>query len=234
MAVKTISDLLQSCISTDMHRMSLMGVAETSDEQGVFRVATDTHRLVAVKMSGPIEEKYTKIVYPEHVAMAIDASKYPNWQRVIPEESTRSIKLPIHALKQALRSVMAVANENANRATLAFSMMSCDIYAQSETTGVVRATIEALEPNNIDGFRIALNAKYLMDILPLRCEGKDNPKYIVLSMTENCRPVVITYDIENSWSAARVVVMPMALAEIAPEANGKQMKSKKEKDLATR
>jgi hypothetical protein len=214
MTIRTISDLLQSALSTDGHRQILTAVCEDRGTDGTFRVSTDTFRLVAIKTGPPVAKvkEARVLVYPEEVAMAIGPKPaYPNWRRIIPGKPTRSVVLYTPALRMAVNAAMVAGKNNASRVRLSFYGKNLTVMARSEGHGESAFTMVCEEVNNMDGLEIAFNGKYLLDAMPIIKNTKQ--AFIKIEATENSRPIIITFPrTEGAWQEARVIIMPMAIA----------------------
>lgn len=211
-AIKTISDLLMAAVSTDSHRLILCGVCEDVSEEGTFRVATDTHRLVYVRTGDGCKKgnESMRVLYPEDVALAAVNSHYPSWRKVIPSESTRSVDLFIPSLRVAVTSALVAGRHNANRIKLKFSKAGLVVTGRCEAFGEAAFSLAMERPCGMEGFEIAFNGRYVLDSLP----QFKNPEHawIRLEMTESSRPATFSYpNAEGHWQDVRVVLMPMAL-----------------------
>lgn len=213
MAVRTISDLLKTAVSKDTHRLILCGVCEDAGEDGTFRVATDTHRMVIVRVGDPAPKgkESVRVIYPEDVAFEAVNSMYPTWRKVVPTAVTRSVDLHIPSLRVAVTSAMAAGKFNANRIRLTFEGSSALISGKSEEFGSSVFSMPMQRPISLENFEIAFNGKYLLDSLP--AFRNDDQAWVRFEMTESCRPAILTYpNAEGHWTNVRVVLMPMALA----------------------
>ncbi len=206
---KTVSDLLRNCASDDKHRLMLCGIAEDSGEDGVFRISTDTHRLIAVKIGEPKKERYSKLIYPEDIAETKGA--YPDWRRVLPKEFTRSVEFDADALALAVQCAMTAGKFNARRLKFSFNGDQCFVRGTCEGKGEAQFTLASYDQNNVENFCIAFNGSYIIDLLPVL--GLDEGTRVRLEMTESSRPVIITYpNAPDLWTKTRSCIMPMALA----------------------
>jgi DNA polymerase III sliding clamp (beta) subunit (PCNA family) len=211
MQVKTVSDVLANCVSKDKHRMVLQCVVEDRGKDGVYRVATDTHRLAALKMDDSAVGEGVSILYPDHLAIALKVINYPHWRRVMPEAETltRLATVPITPLIRALKAVGEIAKDNSYRVIFAFEGSTLNVRGKSEAVGTVACDIHLPTEFKGDRFEIGLNYKYILDALPVSRE-KDFEN-AVFGMSHSSRPVKITYETCGDFAELSYMIMPIAL-----------------------
>lgn len=128
--------------------------------------------------------------------------KYPNWERVVPAESTRSWSLERDQLGSKVRRAMIVAKDSANRLRFKGNEETLLIAARSEEKGDAKEELNMISTNG--DLEIAFNGKYVLDALePISGPG------IKVEMTESMRPAIFrSADEEKQYFC---VIMPMSL-----------------------
>ena len=126
---------------------------------------------------------------------------YPNWQRVVPAETTRSWTLEVDHLQNKVKRAMIVARDSASRIRFKGDGDSILISAKSEDRGDAKETLPIVADNG--DIEIAFNGKYVLDALaPIGGAG------VKVEMTESTRPAVfLPADPEKDY---KCVIMPMA------------------------
>jgi DNA polymerase-3 subunit beta len=131
------------------------------------------------------------------------AGTYPNWERVVPAESTRAWSVEGDQLKEKVHRTMILARDNANRVRFKGSGDQIVIAARSEEKGEAKEEV-AMVPSNGD-VEIAFNGQYVQEALgPIEGPG------VRIEMTEASRPAV--FRPADGDSGYFCVIMPMALA----------------------
>lgn len=126
---------------------------------------------------------------------------YPNWQRVVPAETTRSWKLEVDQLQNKVKRAMIVARDSASRIRFKGDGDTVLISARSEDRGDAKEILPIVSDNG--DIEIAFNGKYVLEALgPIGGAG------VKVEMTESTRPAVFTpADPEKDY---KCVIMPMA------------------------
>ena len=131
------------------------------------------------------------------------AGTYPNWERVVPGESTRAWSVEADQLKEKVSRTMILARDNANRVRFKGNGDQIVIAARSEEKGEAKEEV-AMVPSNGD-VEIAFNGKYVQDALgPIEGPG------VRIEMTESSRPAI--FKAADGDTGYFCVIMPMALA----------------------
>jgi DNA polymerase-3 subunit beta len=126
--------------------------------------------------------------------------QYPNYQRVIPQESTRQWTLMTQDFRNALRRAYLVARSNSNKVYLRTDGEKLVISARGDV-GEATERVDLVRVG--DDLEIAFNARYLLDVLDVvKSEG------VVLELTEALRPAVVKPAELDDYLC---VIMPMAL-----------------------
>lgn len=131
------------------------------------------------------------------------AGAYPNWERVVPSETTRTWSVEADQLEEKVKRTMILAKDNANRVRFKGQEDQILISARSEEKGEAKEEVPMVA-NNGD-VEIAFNGKYVTDAL-----GPINGPGVRIEMTESSRPAVFrSADDDTGYFC---VIMPMALA----------------------
>jgi DNA polymerase-3 subunit beta len=131
------------------------------------------------------------------------AGAYPNWERVVPSESTRSWSVERDQLMERVDRMMVLARDNASRIRFKGSEDQILIAARSEEKGEAKEEVPMIAKDG--DVEIAFNGKYVMDALKAMSD-----QGVRIEMTESSRPAIFrpAEDAESYFC----VIMPMALA----------------------
>jgi len=131
------------------------------------------------------------------------AGTYPNWERVVPTESTRTWSVERDQLSEKVKRTMILARDNANRVRFRGAEDQILIAARSEEKGEAKEEVAMIADNG--DVEIAFNGKYVQDALDqIKGDG------VKIEMTESSRPAIFRpADEDNDYFC---VIMPMALA----------------------
>lgn len=199
-------------VATDTHRLAVRSV---NIQLGSSENAGDVAAIVPLKAIRlvqrlPVEDQYElhlsahRAVFGganARVATQLIEGQYPNYQRVIPTQSTRRWVLMTSEFKKALKRAYLVARENANKVALRTSGEKLIITARGEGVGEALESIDVVREG--DDLEIAFNARYLLDLLDVvKDEG------ITVELTEPLRPALFKSAEQADYEC---VVMPMAL-----------------------
>lgn len=129
---------------------------------------------------------------------------YPNWERVVPTEHTRTWSVEVDQLEEKVGRTMILARDNANRVRFTGRNDQIVISARSDEKGEAKEEVPMIAT---DGeVEIAFNGRYVLDALqPIGSTG------VRIEMTESSRPAVFRPADDDS-SDYFCVIMPMALA----------------------
>ncbi len=130
------------------------------------------------------------------------AGTYPNWERVVPNETTRSWSVESDQLEDRVKRALIVARESAFRIRFKGEADQLLISAKGEERG--EAKEELLMVGSNGDLEIAFNGKYVLDALsPIKGPG------VRVEMTESMRPAIFRpADDEQNYFC---VIMPMSL-----------------------
>jgi len=130
------------------------------------------------------------------------AGTYPNWERVVPTESTRSWSVEADQLLEKVKRTMILARDSANRVRFKGGEDLIRLSAHSEEKGEAKEEVAMVSSNG--DVEIAFNGRYVQDVL-----GAIDGPGVRIEMTENSRPAVFRPgDDEANYFC---VIMPMAL-----------------------
>lgn len=199
-------------VATDTHRLAVRRIDQSGIGSNINAVVPEK-ALKAIK-SLPIDDSQdVQIVFGggrvgvesggARVVSQLLAGTYPNWERVVPNESTRTWSVEADQLVEKVRRTMILAKDNANRVRFRGLGDQILIAARSEEKG--EAKEEVLMVGRNGEVEIAFNGKYVLDALvPIEGPG------VRVEMTESSRPAVFRpADDDNGYFC---VIMPMALA----------------------
>lgn len=131
------------------------------------------------------------------------AGTYPNWERVVPAETTRTWSVESDQLLEKVNRIMILARDNAFRVRFRGADDQIVIAARSEEKGEAKEEVLMIGKNG--DVEIAFNGKYVVDALgPIEGPG------VRVEMTESSRPAV--FRAADDDSGYFCVIMPMALA----------------------
>ncbi|HQU19213.1 MAG: DNA polymerase III subunit beta [Fimbriimonadaceae bacterium] len=127
---------------------------------------------------------------------------YPNWERVVPSEFSRTWQVERDQLIDSLKRAMIIASESANRVKFSGSGDSLVLTAKSEELGEAKEEIPMIADNG--QIEVAFNGRYVLD-----CIQQIKGPGIRFELTESTRPGVIrpAEDGDDYFC----VIMPMSL-----------------------
>ena len=130
------------------------------------------------------------------------AGTYPNWERVVPAESTRVWSVEADQLGEKVRRIMIFARDNASRVRFKGDGDQIVLAARSEEKGEGKEEVPMISSNG--DVEIAFNGKYVQEALgPIEGPG------VRIEMTESSRSAIFRPADDNGYFC---VIMPMALA----------------------
>ncbi|MFN3729253.1 MAG: DNA polymerase III subunit beta [Fimbriimonadaceae bacterium] len=198
-------------VATDTHRLAVRRAKGVSGE-GTIQVVIPEKAVRAVKAlnaedSTPItlhidENLLSVSSGPATITSMLINGPFPNWQRVVPQEHTRSWSIETDKLREVVGRALLVARESANRVKFHGNGQVITLLARGEQ-GEANEVVEAVTSNgDVD---IAFNGKYVQDALtPIKGPG------VRVEITESSRPAIFrSADDDEGYLC---VIMPMALA----------------------
>ncbi|MBI1333216.1 MAG: DNA polymerase III subunit beta [Armatimonadetes bacterium] len=198
-------------VATDTHRLAVREIAKSGIGSSITAVVP-AKALRAIQALPFSDEVGIELNFGNgRVGVATDTAKivtqlltdkYPNWERVVPAESTRSWSLERDQLGSKVRRAMIVAKDSASRLRFKGNEETLLIAARSEEKGDAKEELNMISTNG--DLEIAFNGKYVLDALePITGPG------IKVEMTESMRPAVFrSADEEKHYFC---VIMPMSL-----------------------
>ena len=130
--------------------------------------------------------------------------QFPNYEKVIPKNTERTISFERAELLDAVRRVYIVAKQNSEKAIVETKGDLLEMTAESQDVG--RAYEEVPITMNGGDIKIAFNARYLMEVL-----GIVDSDRITIELSGALNPGLLKASGENGNSDFLYVVMPMAV-----------------------
>ncbi len=198
-------------VATDTHRLAVTRVHKQGLGSSIEAVVPDK-ALRAIRAL-PITGEETLTIGFDETRLLVDigtakvvsqllSGTYPNWERVVPSEFTRTWQVDRKELQDNVKRIMILARDNANRVKFSGTGDRIVISARSEDKGEAKEELEIISKNG--DLEIAFNGRYVIDALSaMPGEG------IRAEMTEASRPAVLR-PAENGDDHF-CVVMPMAI-----------------------
>ncbi len=124
---------------------------------------------------------------------------YPNYQQVIPKESSQKVKVPRAELEGALRRVSLLSRDKSYAIKLSFTQDRIHLSSSNPDLGEANEEISAQHGG--DNFEAGFNARYLLDVL-----SAIDGEFLTLQMETPLSPCLIQ-EYENPKFKA--VVMPV-------------------------
>jgi DNA polymerase III subunit beta len=199
-------------VATDTHRLAVHKVIHNGlgnqIKVTVPEKALRTIKLMPVAPEAPMTISFddsrltVDIGYARVVAQLLNGP-YPNWERVVPTETTRSWTMDRKEFHENVKRIMILARDNSNRVRFSGTGEKVVISAASQDKGEAKEEVAMVSSNgDID---IAFNGRYVMDALAAL--GGDG---IQAEMTEASKPAILRPT--EGGEAHFCVVMPMAMS----------------------
>lgn len=199
------------CVATDGHRLALNdavvpGQAGDGSQviiprkgvQELLRVLPDSEELATVELTA----NHIRVSLPDvrFTSKLIDG-RFPDYQRVIPQNNDKEVLLPRDALRAALSRAAILSNEKYKGIRL---LLSDDcLQIQTHNPEQEEAQDELVIEYQGEALEIGFNVGYLLDVLnTLDCEE------VRMSLRDSNSSCLIS---EANSNAAQYVVMPMRL-----------------------
>ena len=135
------------------------------------------------------------------LSMRLVEGKFPDYQKVIPEEPTRIVRVQRDALLQPLRRVSIMSSERARSVRLSVDRARLEISDSNPDMG--EATEEVPVEYRGEKLEVGFNAKYLIDVLTVLPEGSD----VEIGLSDELSPGVI----RAGDAGYTYVVMPLRI-----------------------
>lgn len=199
-------------VATDTHRMSI----HTIYQEGIgadLHVVVPGKALKIIKSLNFGDEEKVKVTFDETRIMVDTGSSvvvsqllngpYPNWERVVPTEHTRTWVIDRVDLVENVKRAMILARDNANRVRFSGSGDKMVISAKTEDKGEAREELSIVNKNG--DLEMAFNGRYLLDALQsMESDG------VQAEITESSRATILRPTDENE--ATICILMPMAIS----------------------
>lgn len=201
-------------VATDTHRLAVKKLEQPGIGSGITAVIPEK-ALKSIKALPVTDEESVTIRFGggrlgveaggAKVVSQLLAGAYPNWERVVPSESTRTWSVEVDQLAEKVKRTMILARDNANRVRFRGSDDQILLAARSEEKGEAKEEV-TMVPDNGD-VEIAFNGKYVQDALAqIKSQG------VKIEMTESSRPAIFRPADPKASEDYFCVIMPMALA----------------------
>ncbi|HWD37624.1 MAG TPA: DNA polymerase III subunit beta [Fimbriimonas sp.] len=198
-------------VATDTHRLAVRKIEQSGIGTSITAVVAEK-ALKAIKALPISDEDKCEIKFGADrlgveangakVVAQLLAGTYPNWERVVPAESTRTWSVESDQLLEKVKRTMILARDNANRVKFKGDHDQILISARSDEKGEAKEEVPMVASNG--EVEIAFNGKYVQDALgPISGPG------VKIEMTESSRPAIFRpADDESGYFC---VIMPMAI-----------------------
>jgi DNA polymerase-3 subunit beta len=130
------------------------------------------------------------------------AGAYPNWERVVPAESTRFWSVETDQLAEKIKRALILARDNAFRIRFSGTGDQLLLTARSEEKGEAKEEVPMVSDNG--DLEIAFNGRFVEQVL-----NAINDEGVRIEMTEHSRPAI--FKPANDGQGYFCVIMPMAL-----------------------
>ncbi|RYG16852.1 DNA polymerase III subunit beta, partial [bacterium] len=199
-------------VATDTHRLAVRRLTQEGIGDSVNAIVPDKAlraiKSLPISEDGPVELLFGggRVAVETSTAKVVCqllAGTYPNWERVVPSEFTRTWSVEADQMLDKVKRAMIFARDNANRVRFKGDGDQIVIAARSEDGGESKDELAMIgEQGDVE---IAFNGKYVRDVL----DAIEGPG-VRVEMTESSRPAVFrpADEGENYFC----VIMPMALA----------------------
>lgn len=197
-------------VATDTHRLAHYKLDKPgigSDVQAVVpEKALRAIRALGLKDDDTIDLRFSgdKITVEANgakiVAMLL-AGTFPNWQRVVPSESTRTWKMEAEGLKEVLKKAMIIARDSSNKIRFQGDGDQIVVSAHSDEKGDAKEVLPVLSTNG--DLSIAFNGRYVQEAVSV-VSGDS----VLIEMTEHTRPAIVKSAEDSGYFC---VIMPVHL-----------------------
>ncbi|MFY9234837.1 MAG: DNA polymerase III subunit beta [Fimbriimonadaceae bacterium] len=199
-------------VATDTHRLAVRKLHQTGIGATITAVLPEK-ALKAIKNLPLGDEDVVSIRFGSgrigvdaggaKVVSQLLAGTYPNWERVVPSEFTRTWTVELDQLDEKVRRAKIIARDNASRLKFSGKGDQILISARSEEKGEAKEEVPMVASNG--EVEIAFNCDYVLDAI-----GAIKGQGVKIEMTESSRPAVFRpADDDGTYFC---VIMPMALA----------------------
>ena len=195
-------------VATDTHRLCMQD-CPLVESMGVVNAIVPGRAMNELSRIVPeSKDKISVAISASQVMFKIDSTilisrliegQFPNFEKVIPKEHTKKMTIPTEQLLQSVKRAAIVARENSNRSILSAEDGKLIVTAESGNVGKAHEEVEVIKEG--DDFKMAFNAKYLLDVLNVieteaievelsgevspalfRPQGQDDYTYVLMPM----------------------------------------------------
>lgn len=197
-------------VATDTHRLAVRAVTRPGVGSNVTAVVPE--RALRAMKALPVSDDLEIALKFGAGRVGVEANgtqivsqllvgTYPNWERVVPTEYTRSWTVEVDQLAEKVKRTLILARDNAFRVRLTGHHEQILLSARSDEKGEAKEEVNSLSSNG--DIEIAFNGNFIKDALqPVKGPG------VRIEMTESARPAVFRPTDDDSYFC---VIMPMAL-----------------------
>jgi DNA polymerase-3 subunit beta len=197
-------------VATDSHRLAVRKIEQAGIGSNI-NVVVPEKALKAIKAVPVPDGENVQVRFGKErigvetsnskVVAQLIAGTFPNWERVVPSEVTRSWKVESDQLMDKVKRTMILARDNANR--VRFKGTGDEqilLSAHSDEKGEAKEELAMIGHNG--DVEIAFNGKFVQDALgPISGPG------VLIEMTESSRPAIFrSVEDDNGYFC---VIMPM-------------------------
>lgn len=199
-------------VATDTHRLAVRMLDQEGAGDNVNAVVPEK-ALKSIKGLPIPDDSEVKIEFGEgrlgvssggaKVVAQLLAGTFPNWERVVPKDATRTWTVEKDQLAEKTKRALILARDNAMRVRFKGDGEQIIIAAKSEEKGEAKEELPMVASNG--DIEIAFNGKYVQDAI-----GGVRGPGVLVEMTENSRAALFKSADEDEHYFC--VIMPMALA----------------------
>lgn len=198
-------------VATDTHRLAVRRLQRPG-------VGSDVHAIISEKTlrsirSLPVDDNQTITLQLDQARVKVEAGgslvvaqmiqgNFPNWERVIPAELTRSWMVDREELLGHVKRLDILARDSAYRLRFTYTGENIVISTRSEERGEAKEEMPCIAKNG--EVQIAFNGRYVRDaVSAMKCES------VTIEMIEPSRPAI--FRPTNGGEDHFCVIMPMAV-----------------------
>ncbi len=181
-------------VATDTHRLAVrrLPVEQATGAAKAIIPARAMNELLRVLTDGPepvqiyvsASQALFRLPSGLGVQTRLIEGQYPNYQRVVPQESGRQVMLCTQPLLAAAKRAAIIARTNADRMVLTTGEGVVTIVAEAQDEGKTQEDVEATCQG--ESLQIAFNAKFIAEAL-----GVIDAEGIYLDLTDSLKPAVL-------------------------------------------
>lgn len=200
-------------VATDTHRLAVTRLSKPEMGEPINAIVPEKALRVMKGMglddneSIRIELDDTRLVVDAGNARLVSqllTGSYPQWQRVVPEQFTRTWTMDRAELIDNLKRTLIIARDSSNRICFGGDNDHVTMTARSDEKGQAHEECAAVNDNG--EIEIAFNGKYVLDAIQ-SFKGDS----VVAQMTEPSRPAVFKPS-DSEGQEHFCVIMPMSLS----------------------